>query len=83
MVILMAGGRAESLRERKGRLREARLTPAGEDATSSLTELILSSTSGLEVSFFDAGYLLASGTGPTAFRKYPRFPALSVRGRQA
>jgi len=41
-------GRPESLRERRGRLREARLTPAAQESVSTLTELVLSSTSGLE-----------------------------------
>jgi fermentation-respiration switch protein FrsA (DUF1100 family) len=40
-------GRVESFRERKGRLREAHLRPAAADATSTVTELTLSSTSGL------------------------------------
>jgi dienelactone hydrolase len=41
-------GRVESFRERKGRLREAHLTPTAADAVSTLSELTLSSTSGLE-----------------------------------
>jgi fermentation-respiration switch protein FrsA (DUF1100 family) len=41
-------GRAEALHERKGRLREAHLTPSAMDAVSTLSELTLSSTSGLE-----------------------------------
>src|SRR5262245_30786380 len=41
-------GRRESLHERKGRLREARLEPAGTDHVSAMSDLTLTSTSGLE-----------------------------------
>jgi dienelactone hydrolase len=60
-VALERQGSAESLRERKGRLREARLTPAPEQAASALTEVILSSTSGLE-----GRALVRSPRGPTS-----------------
>jgi dienelactone hydrolase len=48
VVVAQREGRADALRERKGLLREARLTPVSEDAVSTVTELILASTSGLE-----------------------------------
>jgi fermentation-respiration switch protein FrsA (DUF1100 family) len=59
-------GRPESLRERKGRLREAQLRPAATDAVSALSELTLSSTSELEGHALVRHPLAATGRLPAA-----------------
>lgn len=48
LAVAQREGQAEAFRERKGRLRQAGLTPTGQDAISLVSELTLTSTSRLE-----------------------------------